>query len=182
MKDVPVVPWLEWVCTAPDNGGQKGNANMTDLEQRIQDIEDRAALERVLQHYYAAVDSMRDLDGLLDCFTSDAVFDVEDLGLPVCRGHEEIRRFFAGVFAETVYHVHHVTNFRISRLAGDEATAHGYVFARAEGRNGVKVVVHCKYDIEYLRTPTGWKIRVFDEDAAIPLGGEVGELHAHAGS
>jgi len=168
-------------CAAPDNGAQEGDANVTDLEKRIQDIEDRAALEHVLQRYYAAVDSMRDVEGLLDCFTPDAVFDVEDLGLPVCRGHEEIRRFFTGVFDETRYHVHHVTNFRISRLAGDEATGHGYVFAKAEGRNGVKVVVHCRYDIEYVRTRTGWKMRVFDEDAAIPLGGEVNELHAHAG-
>ena len=154
---------------------------MTDLEKRIQDIEDRAALERVLQRYYAAVDSMRDIEGLLDCFTSDAVFDVVDLGLPLLRGHEAIRTFFRGVFDETLHHVHHVTNFRVSRLAGDEATGHGYVFAKAEGRNGVKVVVHCKYDIEYVRTPDGWKIRLFDEDAAIPFGGEVGELHAHAG-
>lgn len=154
---------------------------MTDLEKRIQDIEDRAALERVLQRYYAAVDSMRDIEGLLGCFTPDAVFDVVDLGLPLLKGHEAIRAFFRGVFDETLYHVHHVTNFRVSRLAGDEATGHGYVFAKAEGRNGVKVVVHCKYDIEYVRTPDGWKIRLFDEDAAIPFGGEVGELHAHAG-
>ena len=154
---------------------------MTDLEKRIQDIEDRAALERVLQRYYAAVDSMRDIEGLLDCFTPDAVFDVVDLGLPLLRGHEAIGAFFRGVFDETLHHVHHVSNFRISRLEGDAATGHGYVFAKAEGRNGVKVVVHCKYDIDYVRTRAGWKIKLFDEDSVLPLGGEVSDLHAHAG-
>ncbi len=153
---------------------------MSDLEKRIRMLEDRAALEDVLQRYYAAVDSFTDLDGLLDCFTPDAVFDVEDLGLQKFKGHDAIRKFFKGVFEETLYHVHNVTNFHIKRIEGDEASARGYVIGKAEGRNGVQVLVHCCYNIEYVRTPTGWKMRLFDEDSVIPLGNEVGDLHAHS--
>lgn len=151
---------------------------MSDLASRLQAIEDRIAIEQVLLDYYRAVDSLSDLDGLVACFTPDAVFDVTKLGLTCYVGQDQIRGFFAGVFADTIHHAHHISNFRISRLAGDEATAHGYVFARAENRAGFKVSVHCWYDMELVRTTAGWKLRRFDEGALIPLGDEVATLHA----
>lgn len=150
---------------------------MTDLETRLKLLEDRAAIEDVLLRYYAAVDTLSDMDGLLDCFTPDAVFDVADLGLAAYRGHDEIRHFFAGVFSDTAYHCHHVTNFTIQRIEGDSARARGYVIGKAEGKSGFKVFVHCCYDIDYVRTAEGWKISLFDEDSLTPLGTEVSELH-----
>ncbi|HZU63788.1 MAG TPA: nuclear transport factor 2 family protein [Novosphingobium sp.] len=150
---------------------------MHSLEQRIRELEDRAELERVLLQYYTAVDTLADMDGLLACFTPDALFDVADLGLEVYRGHGAIRAFFQGVFADTRYHCHHVTNFHINHLAGDEAKARGYVIGKAEGRGGASVFVHCCYDITYVRTAQGWKISVFDEDSLVPMGDEVSVLH-----
>ena len=152
---------------------------MNDLEARLRRIEDRAALEDVLLQYYAAVDTLSDMDSLLDCFTSDAVFDVKDLGLDIYRGHDAIRGFFAGVFADTAHHCHHVSNFHVRDLGSDRATARGYVIGKAEGKGGIKVLVHCCYDIEYRRTDAGWKIAVFDEDALVPFGDIVSELHSH---
>lgn len=151
---------------------------MSDLEKRIKTIEDRIALETVLQNYYAAVDTMSDIDGIVACFTEDAVFDVSDLGLEAYRGHDAIRAFFKGVFTDTAHHAHHVSNFRIKSLGENEATARGYVIGAAEGRTGMKIFVHCCYDIEYVRTASGWKIRLFDEDAVMPISGEVAELHS----
>ena len=153
---------------------------MSDLEARIQRIEDRIALEEVLQNYYAAVDTMHDIDGIVACFTPDAVFDVVDLGLPRFVGHDQIREFFTGVFADTLYHAHHVSNFRIKYIDGDKAAARGYVIGKAEGKTGFKVLVYCHYDIEYARTAQGWKMTLFDEGATVPIGDEVSELHAHA--
>lgn len=150
----------------------------TTLEQRLQIMEDRAALEGVLMKYYYAVDSRSDLDSLIDCFTPDAEFDVADLGLEVYRGHDAIRGFFKEVFEHTPHHCHHVSNFDITRLEANEASARGYVIGKALGANGVKVFVHCCYFIEYVRTADGWKMRLFDEDALMPIGDEVRELHA----
>ena len=150
---------------------------MNDIDRRLETLEDRAALEAVLLRYYHAVDTLSDLDTLVDCFTPDAVFDVEDLGLAVYRGHDAIRAFFKEVFEHTPHHCHHVSNFDVTRLEGDTASARGYVIGRANGANGVKVFVHCCYAIEYLRTPQGWKMSVFDEDTLMPLGDEVRELH-----
>ena len=131
---------------------------MSDLEKRVRAMEDRIALEDVLLAYYAAVDTLHDLDGLVECFTPDAVFDVTDLGLSKLEGRGAIRDFFRGVFEDTAHHAHHVSNFRISRLTENEATAHGYVIGTAEGRSGIKVFVHCCYDIEYVRTDAGWHL------------------------
>lgn len=153
---------------------------MSDLEARLKNMEDRIALETVLQNYYAAVDTLSDIDGILDCFTEDAEFDVKDLGLDVYHGHDAIRAFFQGAFTDTKHHCHHVTNFRVKSLGENEATARGYVAAKAEGQSGFKLFVHCCYDIEYVRTPAGWKIRKFDEDALMPLGDEVAELHTNS--
>lgn len=150
---------------------------MSELEKRLKIMEDRAALESVLLKYYYAVDTLSDVDALVDCFTADAIFDVEDLGLEVYRGHDAIRKFFEGVFAETPHHCHHVSNFDVTRLEENEASARGYVIGKAEGRNGIKVFVHCCYNIEYVRTDAGWKMRVFDEDSLMPMGDEVRELH-----
>jgi len=152
---------------------------MSDIEKRLREIEDRAALEGVLMQYYYAVDSRSDMHSLIDCFTPDAVFDVEDLGLQKYVGHDAIRVFFAGVFADTKHHCHHVSNFNITRLEANEATGRGYVIGKAEGSNGVKVFVHCCYTIEYVRTPAGWKMRLFDEDFLVPMGSEVTDLHGH---
>ncbi|WP_246605059.1 nuclear transport factor 2 family protein [Aquisediminimonas sediminicola] len=150
---------------------------MNALEKRVRMLEDRAALEGVLLQYYYAVDTLSDVDSLVDCFTPDAIFDIEDLGLKVYHGHSEIRTFFEGVFATTPYHCHHVSNFDVTRLEENEASARGYVIGKAEGDNGVKVLVHCCYNIEYVRTDAGWKMRLFDEDSLVPIGDEVRDLH-----
>ncbi len=151
---------------------------MTDIEMRLRTLEDREALKAVLLQYYYAVDSMTDYDRLVDCFTEDATFDVEDLGLAVYRGHDAIRAFFEGVFSSTLHHCHHISNFDITRLEENEASARGYVFAKAQGRDGSNIVVHCSYAIEYVRTSAGWKIAVFDEDFLIPMADEVRKLHS----
>ncbi|MFA7587007.1 MAG: nuclear transport factor 2 family protein [Novosphingobium sp.] len=149
---------------------------MTDANT-LRRLADRAELEDVLLRYYYAVDSKKDLDGLVDCFTEDAVFDVADLGLKAYTGHAAIRAFFEGVFATTEWHCHHLSNFHVVALNEDTAQARGYVFAKACGTDGSKIEVNCCYDIDYVRTANGWKIVRFDEDSLIPLGSEVAELH-----
>ena len=67
---------------------------MLTIENRLQKIEDRAALRDVLTAYCTAVDSLSDMDGLLNCFTEDAVFDLSGISLPRFDGDSEIRKFF----------------------------------------------------------------------------------------
>jgi ketosteroid isomerase-like protein len=147
-----------------------------DLETRLYKLETKEALEDVLQAYYAAVDA-KEVGGILACFTEDAVFDVSDLDLPRCHGHAEIRQFFNGIFESTAWHSHHISNFRLKKVDADSASARGYVFAKAIGTGGSDLFVHCSYDIDYVRTADGWKIRRFDEDPLIPFGDQIANLH-----
>jgi hypothetical protein len=52
------------------------------LEVRLKQIEDRFALQDVVTAFCNAVDSLEDMDGLLNCFTEDAAFDLRGIDLP----------------------------------------------------------------------------------------------------
>lgn len=149
---------------------------MNDLELRLKRLEERDALEDVLLSYYAAVDG-KDIDGILACFIEDGEFDVTGLDLPMSNGHAEIAQFFADVFANTAHHSHHVSNFRVKAVEGDRATGRGYVIGKAIGSSGSELLVFCSYDIDYVRTTGGWKMRRFEERALIPFGAQIAALH-----
>lgn len=150
---------------------------MSNLEARIQRIEDREALHDVLLAYYTAVDSLTDLDGLVDCFTEEALFDLTPLGLERYVGREAIRGFFAQVFTEMSHHAHHVTNIRIWSQDDNAATGRAYVVGRGRSHAGMQAFVSCYIDLAYVRTDGGWKISSFIEGSLMPLEGEVAELH-----
>lgn len=150
---------------------------MTTLEQRLKAIEDRFALEDTLTAYCEAIDSLSDMDGLLACFTEDAVLDLSGLDLPVFNGHEGIRGFFQQVFDDMSHHAHYASNFVIERLDGDEARCRAYVTGMGDTPDGRGVLVYVKYWLDYARTPLGWKIAKFDEAALMPMGDGVTNIH-----
>jgi hypothetical protein len=67
---------------------------MGTIESRLKRIEDRFALQDVLNAYCNAVDSLSDIDGLLNCFMENAMFDLTGIGLPRLERHAEIRKFW----------------------------------------------------------------------------------------
>lgn len=60
-------------------------------------VEERFALQDLLTDYCTAIDARSDMEGLLACFTDDAVWDGSALDLPRLDGHAAIRGFFAHV-------------------------------------------------------------------------------------
>lgn len=139
----------------------------------------RFALQDVLTGYCVAVDSLSDMDAMLACFTTDADFDLSPIGLPKVKGHEGIRGFFTGVFADMTHHCHSWSNFRVTTFDHDTATFRAYVTGRGRSKDGNEVVVHVRYYIDCVRTGAGWKISYFTEDAAMPLPGSLDEIHGH---
>lgn len=90
---------------------------MSDLEQRIAALEDRADIARLRAQYCHVLDD-RDWPSLAEMFTPDGVFD----GLARVEGREAILRFFrdtVGPMAEGFWHF--CTNATMD-LAGDRAT------------------------------------------------------------
>ena len=86
------------------------------VEARLQAIEDRLALQEVVNAYCTAVDKLSDIEGLVGLFTADAVFDLSAIHLPRVEGHAGIRGFFQPVFETMTHHAHYWSNFRIDRL------------------------------------------------------------------
>lgn len=150
---------------------------MSSLEDRIRRIEDKQELQELFHRYCFAVDSLSDLDGLLDCFTEDAKFDLSGIGLPVVEGHAAIRAFFTQVFHDMTHHAHYGTNFHVRELGEDTASVWAYVMGMGNSRDGNSVLVYVKYFLEYQRTAAGWKLSRFGESALMPLPGSLAEIH-----
>ena len=151
---------------------------MSTVEQRLKVIEDRIALEDVLTAFCNAVDSLKDMDGLLGCFTEDAVFDLTGISLPQHHGHADIRRFFTQVFHDMSHHAHLSANFTVDRLAADSAACHAAVLGTGATHDGRTVLVYVRYYLDFVRTDKGWRIKRLGESALMPLPGELTGIHA----
>jgi len=146
-------------------------------EDRLKRIEDREALQDLLTAYCTAVDSLSDIEGLLNCFTEDAVFDLAGINLPRFEGHAQIRKFFTQVFTDMSHHAHYITNFAVDRLEADDAACRAYVIGMGATHDGRSVLVYVRYHLGFVRTPGGWKIKSFSEAALMPLPDEVTGIH-----
>jgi ketosteroid isomerase-like protein len=150
---------------------------VSSLETRIQLLEDRMALQDVLTAFCNAVDSLSDMNGLLNCFTADAVFDLSGINLPRFDGRDAIRGFFAQVFADMSHHAHCASNFTIDRLSDTGATCRAAVIGTGATKDGRSVLVYVRYFLEYSRMTEGWKIKRLSEAALMPLPGSLTAIH-----
>jgi hypothetical protein len=149
----------------------------SEIDAGVEYLRDRTALHDVLIAYAFAVDSLSDMDGLLGCFTEDAVFDLSGLNLPRYHGHAGIRGFFAQVFADMTHHAHFVTNFRVDRLEGNEAKCRAYIMGMGKARSGLEILVYVLYNLEYRRSGESWKISYFDERTLMPMPESLTAIH-----
>ena len=147
------------------------------IETRLKAIEDRLALQDVVNDYCAAVDRLGDVDALVDLFTPDAVIDMSAIHLPHVRGHEGIRGFFGPVFAMMTHHAHHWSNFRVERLQGDEASISAYVMGMGRSSDGNSVTVYVNYFMDCVRRGDRWKIRNYRIVPRMPLPRSLTEIH-----
>ncbi len=134
-------------------------------------IDDRFAIQDVLVAYANAVDHIGNIEGVLDVFVEDAVFDLSGIGLAPVNGHEGIRAFFTNVFANMANHAHYLTNFAITAYAGDTASIRAYVIGMGVGKDGRAVTVNGRYYFDVVRTAAGWKAKRYTMDFLMPLSG-----------
>jgi ketosteroid isomerase-like protein len=150
------------------------------IETRLRAVEDRFALQDVLSAFCNAVDSLEDMEGLLNCFTEDAVFDLTGISLPRHAGHAEIRKFFAQVFNDMSHHAHLSANFTVDRLEGDRSMCRAAVLGTGATHDGRTVLVYVRYFLDFVRTQSGWRIERLREAALMPLPMELTGIHARA--
>lgn len=150
---------------------------MSDLEARLRYVEDRLALQDALTRYCTGIDSLENVDALLDCFAEDGVLDLTGLDLPCFEGHEQMRGFFEQVFADMSHHAHFNTNFVVEKLEADNAHCKAYVMGMGKTHDGREVLVYVKYYLDYVRLDGQWKIKSFSETSLMPLSDAVTNIH-----
>jgi len=121
-------------------------------------VEQRGALEAVAIAYCRAVDRIGDVDGVLDLFTPDAVYDLSGIGMGEFAGHEGIRGFFETVFPTMTHAAHYVSNFAVLAFDGLTAEAEGYVHAFARNVDGSMIDVKACYRFAFALGDAGWAI------------------------
>ena len=130
---------------------------MTDtIEQRIRKLEDLEAIRDIKHRYFIALDK-KDWDGVVNCFTEDAIAEV---GLGTQRGHAEIAEMFQQVYVDTFDWWSHQASNPVIDITGDDTAIgtwelEGFVVTQ-EPVTGMWTAVF--YEDEYRRTADGWRI------------------------
>ncbi len=113
-------------------------------------IEDRMELHEIAARYGDLIDA-RDWEGLAGVFTTDAVFDATDLGMPLLNGLDAIRK---GMDRSTVHPLgHHITNIYVESEGGEVILRSRIIAAGHRGR-----VSSASYRDRVRKTAEGWRI------------------------
>lgn len=126
----------------------------TDLQRRIQRLEDLEAIRFLKFRYASYCDDGYDAERLAPLFTEDAVWDGGMLGRFV--GREAIRKFFLQCSKVVPFAIHQVTNPAIE-IDGDRATGRWYLWEPiifASGNRGMWMAA--RYDDRYRREGGVW--------------------------
>jgi len=135
---------------------------LQDVEQRLKLAEDREALIKLKYRYVNLNDggwqgpTHAHPDAVADLFVEDGIWD----GRPYsgyAEGRDQIRELFRK-FGAVVFIVHYVTNPLIE-IDGDRATGHWHALVTATMPGPDALWILGTYEDEYVRTPSGWKIR-----------------------
>jgi ketosteroid isomerase-like protein len=131
---------------------------MSQLEDRVRRLEDRAEINELVVAYFLAADG-DDLDGVGASFTDDAVF--MSSSVVSASSKEQIVDFIRGARGHMGLTIH--TPNYVQMAFQDDGTANGIVGAHLElVLAGVSIFGAVRYVDEYVRTDAGWKIRSRD--------------------
>lgn len=133
----------------------------TSLEQRIQHMEDQAAIKRVVDTFSNLAD-VKDIVTQMQLFTEDAIVETYfgDTLFASMRGREEIARTFSS-FVENFETMYHMNGQCTVDIDGDHATSAHYclvfLISSADGKklNNINGVT---YRDEYVRRDGAWLI------------------------
>ena len=128
-------------------------ANTSDLERRIQRLEDIEAIKKLKARYADACDRNYDADTLASLFAEDAIWDGGLFG--VHNGREKIRTFFQGVSSDITFAMHYMMN-PIIEVDGDEGTGEWYLFQTCTFNGDQAIFGAARYDEQYRRIDGRW--------------------------
>lgn len=141
---------------------------MPSLDQRIQNIEDRQALQELVSSYLIALDNAADIEQVLCCFSEDAVFDMTALDYPTFKGMTALRELFTGAFASMNHSAHYATNFKIDSLEENSASARTHAMGMGIPLEGGSVLFYVQYHLEFQRINQRWKMSSLRGEPLMP--------------
>jgi ketosteroid isomerase-like protein len=118
---------------------------------------DREAIKELTHRYGRALDTF-DLEGIVEIWVPDGVFDVTPFGLDLLEGHEALRTFFRHNQEVMANQIHLFANHIIEFDGPDEAHGTNYLFQDGYTNDGARI--HCLglNEDRYTRTAEGWRI------------------------
>jgi ketosteroid isomerase-like protein len=119
---------------------------------------DAGEIER-LTYEYALRNDRFDVDGVMELWVDDCLFDMSELGMRRLEGFAAVRGYFEKE-RDALTHIMHVTTNHIIDVAGDEATGTAYFLAIAVTNQGNENQARGFYDDRYVRTADGWRFAV----------------------
>ncbi len=119
-------------------------------------VADRLAINDLLVSFCYAADALGDGEVLAGHFAEDAVYDLTGFGLQAYTGRPAIREFFRNSFATAERNVHFISNIKVHSGSGARAAASAYVHAFSHGKDGSKMEVRARYDVDVSKTDGGW--------------------------
>lgn len=136
------------------------SANGPTLEQRVQRIEDEAAIRNIILKYAVAIDS-RDFEGYVSLFAKEGIWQTGSL---IKKGPDEIRAMLVGIYGEVDPAYVNMESFRIVsnievNVQGDRASASSRHLSIQRDENGTPTpYLTGIYEDEYIREDGEWKI------------------------
>ena len=120
-------------------------------------IEDRLAIEEIVQRYAVHVD-LFEIDEWVDCFTQAACFDEREFEGPLLTGPEEIRAYGRRL-TETVQHMlHHMTTHVIRDLTATSARGVAFAIVESVRKDGSRARHQTLYKDRYEKVDGRWLI------------------------
>jgi SnoaL-like domain len=121
-------------------------------------VEDRIALEDLLNAYCAAIDARADADAAAAFFVSDGVLDNSSLGSPIIEGRAAIAATITGMFGSMAGLEHYLSNFLVLEANADSARTQCYVQAHGRPNQGEAFAMRGVYRMDARREAGAWKI------------------------
>jgi uncharacterized protein (TIGR02246 family) len=136
----------------------------SDLERRVQRLEDIHAINELKWQYSAYCDDHYDPDGVASLFVEDGVWEASAFGRHV--GRNAIRAFMAGISSTIVWAVHGITNPSV-QIAADGASAVGRWYSLVlatmtqvdDPAQFDSVVMTAAYRDELVKGAEGWRFK-----------------------
>jgi hypothetical protein len=128
-----------------------------DLEKRVKMLEDKDEIKELHREYLFFISNL-EIEKALDCFTRDIEVEVANYG--ICRGKDEVARFFREVIYQNVLQSRdgHFTGQPVITVSEEKASGHWmfYRFVQDPSRRWIQG----RYDCEYVKENGKWKFSV----------------------